>query len=132
MQDQIILKAKLTSGLGKGKFFIEKEGYQKSFKKLLNYIPWPGTFNLKLTDQLPDKIKYKIIHGFEEGNKTLGSINYHKCSIMNNKIKDLITHIIVPQKTEHDKTTLEIISPKHLRKVLNVNDGDEIIIMIEQ
>jgi riboflavin kinase, archaea type len=133
MPNKIIkIQGILTSGLGTGKFFIEKEDYQKSFKKSLSYIPWPGTFNLKLNSPLPKKIEYSTINGFKEKNKTFGSIKYHKCSIINKKVKNLITHLIIPQKTEHDKITIEIISPKHLRKFLNVKDGDEITISIEE
>jgi riboflavin kinase len=128
MLNKITVKGTLITGLGTGKLFMEKEGYKKAFQKSLNYTPWPGTFNLKLNSPVPKEITYKTIKGFKEGNKIFGNIKYHKCTIKN---KNLIAHIIIPQKTEHNKNIIEIISPKHLRKVLNVMDGDNITVYIQ-
>ena len=62
----------LETGLGEGGYYISKEGYMKQFDKKLNWKPFKGTFNLRLSDDEVPKIEAMkaaegiLIEGFEE------------------------------------------------------------------
>ena len=48
------LKGTLVSGMGEGAYYMSLHGYTKQFKSKINYIPFPGTLNVKL-DQKEDR-----------------------------------------------------------------------------
>ena len=132
----IIIKGNVIKGLGEGKYYMSKEGYKKSFKESIGYLPWSGTLNIKLKSEITkdlfsirDKIKIK---GFREKNRSFGDISCYNCNILNNKgsKQNLKTHIIIPERTSHKDNIIEIISPVHLRKKLSIKDNDEIKITL--
>lgn len=50
--NSIKLEGYVVSGLGEGAFYMSLEGYRKAFEKVLGYVPYPGTLNIKLTPSL--------------------------------------------------------------------------------
>ena len=55
------LKGTLISGMGEGAYYMGLKGYSKQFKSKIGYVPFPGTFNVRL-DQ---KIHQESIKQFE-------------------------------------------------------------------
>ncbi len=45
------LKGSVISGFGEGAYYMSLKGYTKQFKTKINYIPFPGTLNIKLNQQ---------------------------------------------------------------------------------
>ncbi|MFQ5887892.1 MAG: DUF120 domain-containing protein, partial [Candidatus Hydrothermarchaeales archaeon] len=43
-----IIQGILTSSMGEGRYYMEREGYKKQFKAKLGFDPYPGTLNLHL------------------------------------------------------------------------------------
>ena len=54
---KMILKGIIFTGLGEGAYYMSLEGYKKQFKKHLNFIPYPGTLNLRMANN-KNKILY--------------------------------------------------------------------------
>ena len=53
--------------------------------------------------------------------------NFKHCEISHNKtIKSVV---LVPDRTNHDASVIEVIAEKYLREELNLNDGDEICLI---
>ena len=110
----MIITGKITSGLGKGQYYVEK--YQQFFIEHLEFIPYSGTLNL-IVDKIPT---------FPEENKIIikpsgqGQVDCYPIKI-NNKYKGAI---VIPHKTRHGENVIEIISPKYLRE--EYHDGEEI------
>ena len=44
------LKGKIVTGLGKGQYYISRDGYRTQFNLKLGFDPSPGTLNLKLAE----------------------------------------------------------------------------------
>ena len=44
------VKGKVFSGIGKGRYYVGHEEYQKRFRERLGYSPYPGTLNVKIED----------------------------------------------------------------------------------
>ena len=104
-----MIKGIVTSGLGKGAFYIQK------YAKYLPLTSFPGTLNIKSSYQLP---KGKTISPKE--------VDLHPIDIypilINNTYKGII---VKPHKTQHNNI-LEIVAEINLRETLQLQDGDEI------
>ena len=68
MRDYIII-GKVEPGLGKGQYYISREGYQNQFLQNLGFVPFPGTLNIKLDLPFKPKEQKAIdIEGFWDEN----------------------------------------------------------------
>ena len=105
---------KITAGIGKGKYFVEK--YQQYFIEHLEFISYPGTLNLHVTEYPSLPVEKKII--IKPSGQ--GQVDCYPI-LINNTYKGAI---IIPHKTTHGKDIIEIISPKFFRE--EYNEGDEI------
>jgi riboflavin kinase len=130
--EKILLKGKVITGLGTGKFFVTKEKYKRQFIKKIGYKPYEGTLNLKIkTDDRSYLIKHTdgiLITGFREGKKTFGSVICLNCTLKKDQKKTEGT-IVLPKKT-HYTNIIEIIAPLNLRKTLNLKNSDSVEITL--
>ncbi len=130
-----ILKGILISGLGEGQFYMKKKEYKKAFKEALNYNPWPGTFNIKLGLPIPQEVLKNTSHisikGFEEKGKIFGNVKCYPCKIKKEGIQNLTTHLVVPEKTRHERDIIELISPVYLREFLNIKEGNNVVLSLK-
>jgi riboflavin kinase len=119
------LKGKVVTGLGEGRFYTEMKSYKKQFFELLGITPFPGTLNLRVDEHerlefllSRDKI---VIKGFKSKERTFGSLNAYPVAVNGKR-----GAAIVPKRTHHEGTILEIISKDNLRHILKLKDGDEV------
>ena len=129
-----ILSGTLFSGLGEGAYYISLPGYKKQFISKLGFEPYPGTLNLKISDvihkQFFDKLSKNdgiLIEGFTDKKRTYGNVKCFPCTINSN----IQGSIIVIERTHHDSSVIELISPIFLRKKLKLNDGDEVSVKVD-
>ncbi len=121
------IKGTIETGLGKGQQFMSLPEYQQQFQEHLNFTPFAGTLNLKITPiQLPQSTK-KTIPEFTVNQQTFGAVDCYPILIKNTQ-----GAIIIPKQTTHDNTTIEIISPVKLRDQYNLHDNDKITIKVKQ
>ena len=134
LPSKVIFKGCIISGMGEGKYYTEQSGYVNQFKTKLGFVPFPGTLNVKIDYIERNKIRLLknyggiIIDEFTTKNRTFGRVLCFKATI--NNIKG---SIVLPRRS-HYSNVLEIISEHHLRKKLNLKDGDivEVIIYIDE
>jgi len=129
-----IITGTLFSGLGEGAYYISLAGYKKQFVSKLGFEPYPGTLNLKVSDvahkQFFDKLSKPdgiLIEGFTDKKRTYGNVKCFPCTINSN----IRGSIIVIERTHHDHSVVELISPIFLRKKLKLNDGDEVSVQVD-
>ena len=129
----IHIKGKVTSGLGEGRIFLSIPYYKESFKKYLGFEPYAGTLNLVIYDRisLENRLILDIARGitipeYREPNRVLGSVKAFPSSV--NSLSPAA--IVIPSRTTHPKSVIEIISPYYLREKLNLKDGDEISVEV--
>ena len=152
-----IFKGKIVSGMGEGSYYMSLNGYRKQFKEKLGYEPFPGTLNLKLEDKIYMDKKREItnypsiyIHGFKDENRTFGwvkcypailtpEIEKYKRNIKNidKKIKEnkeikLDSAILLLERTHHDNSLMEIISPHCIKETANLKNGDIVTIELKE
>lgn len=123
------VKGIITSGQGKGAYFMSLPVYKTQFKDKLNFSPFPGTLNIKIGPKEIDNIhdipkdKLKIIKGKEN----FGDVLLIK-AVLNEKIDGAV---VFPKKTTHGENILEFIAAENIKKKLNVEDGDSVKIRFE-
>ncbi len=125
---QLRIKAKIISGLGEGKYYIQKKGYQKQFSEKLGINPYHGTLNLEIVNSDISKIKSVpsiSINGFNDYDRSYGSITCYPCIV-----KEITSYAIVPERSSHPGDVIEIISEVNFRKKYNLKDSDIIEVLV--
>jgi len=127
------LKGTLVSGMGEGAYYMSLKGYTKQFKTKINYIPFPGTLNVKLSkkDYVETAQQFRTLNGvliksFSDGKRTYGWVKCFKAKL-NNSID---CHLIILERTHHDNSIIELISKSNLRKNRKLHDGSKLTIKI--
>ncbi|WP_416838474.1 DUF120 domain-containing protein [Haloferax sp. DFSO52] len=134
----VVLEGTVTGGMGEGRHYISLSGYMEQFTERLGYEPFPGTLNVRLDE---DSIRSRAgmstldavpIDGWEDDERTFGPATCYAAIIeVGDETYDPV-HIIVPERTHHDESQLEIIAPEKLRDVLDLDDGDELTVRVEE
>lgn len=131
-KEYLILQGRVFTGLGEGAFYVTIPYYYKKFTELLGDKPYPGTLNLKL---LPESIivRKKIelmngieISGFSDKRRRYGSVKFYKVFVE----RDIVGGLLSIERTHYGPDVIEIISPKNLRKTLNLRDGSIVTIKV--
>ena len=120
------LKGSVTSGLGEGGYYMRQEGYRKQFKRLLGFEPYPGTLDVKLSNESRElkatleNLPGKRIDGFVTPERTFGQV---KC--FSAKLRGVRVAVVMPSRSAH-ADVIELISAKNLRKSLKLKGGDAV------
>jgi riboflavin kinase len=125
----VTLEGAVFTGIGEGAYYITKDGYRKQFIERLGYDPYPGTLNIKLTDDYDMKARAELeaypaieIQAFKNENRTYGPVKCYP-ALINNKAKGAILFAL---RTHYDSSVIEIIAPNFLRQQLKLRDGQKI------
>ncbi len=128
------LEGTLISGMGEGAYYMGLKGYSKQFKSKIGYVPFPGTFNVRLDQKIhQESIKqFETLDGikiksFCDGKRTYGWVKCFSAKL-NNTIN---CQLIILERTHHDDSVIELISKVCLRKNSKFKDGSKVSIKIE-
>ena len=128
------LEGTLISGMGEGAYYMGLKGYSKQFKSKIGYVPFPGTFNVRLDQKIhQESIKqFETLDGikiksFSDGKRTYGWVKCFSAKL-NNTIN---CQLIILERTHHDDSVIELISKVSLRKNSKFKDGSKVSIKIE-
>ena len=131
------LVGSVTGGMGEGRHYISLSGYMAQFRERLGYEPFAGTLNVDLTDESVrvragmESLSGVRIDGWEDDERTFGPATCYAATLEVGDRTYETAHIIVPERTHHDETQLEIIAPDRLRDVLGLADEDELVVRVE-
>jgi len=123
------IKGIITSGQGKGAYFMSLPVYKTQFEKQLNFIPFPGTLNIEISEKESD-----IIHKIDEDKLEIieGKENFGDVLLIHATLNDKIDGAIVfPKKTTNEENILEFITSKNLKKTIGIKDGDSVKITLK-
>jgi riboflavin kinase len=130
----VLLKGTLVSGMGEGAYYMSLKGYTKQFKSKIGYVPFPGTFNVKLgkkeyteTIRQFEAMDGTRIDGYSDGKRTYGWVKCFKAKLNSSFDCELIRL----ERTHHDTSTIELISKNNLRKSAKLSDGNKVTITIQ-
>lgn len=127
------LEGKVLKGLGEGQYYVNIPGYRKQFEEKLHFAPFPGTLNVQLSENssslrnLLREMPAVQVEGFNDGERTFGG---GKCYPV--VIGGIEAAVIAPERTHYPSDLIEIIAPVKLRDVLELKDGDRIVIQVKK
>ena len=129
----VILKGTLVSGMGEGAYYMSLKGYTQQFKSKIGYVPFPGTFNVKLekkeyteTIRQFEGMDGVRIDGYSDGKRTYGWVKCFKAKLNSSFDCELIRL----ERTHHDTSTVELISKNNLQKTAKISEGKKVTITI--
>jgi riboflavin kinase, archaea type len=123
---RLLIKGKVASGLGEGRYYLDQQGYIDQFVAKLGFRPYPGTLNVEIRGAELNKLRILKaataipIESFQAKDRTFGAVDAWR-----GKLRELEVAAILPKRTHHTRT-LEIIAPTFLRENLGLHDGDEV------
>jgi riboflavin kinase len=121
------LEGKVTSGLGKGKYYMSKKVYQEEFNDRLGFKPFHGTLNLEVDEKQREKFEdegetLKIREVYEDGER-LSNVDVMPC-----RIGDVECGLLRLEFTDHPESIAEVVAPLELREKFNLRDGDKVVL----
>jgi riboflavin kinase len=123
------LQGTVTTGLGKGAYYIGLDEYQQLFNNRLGFKPFPGTLNL---DVDPDRRQAFMeaadtvyIPAPVHDGERMSAADAHKITI--NEIEGALLDLEI---TDHPDSIAEIIAPINLRNAYGLEDGDTVTVML--
>ena len=134
------LTGHVTSGMGEGRHYISLSGYMEQFRERLGYEPFPGTLNVELSEagvrarSRLSGVEGVAIDGWEDDERTFGPATCYPATLERADDADATydpVHVIVPERTHHDESNVELIAPAKLRDELSLDDGDELVVEVE-
>jgi len=127
-------KALVTSGLGEGSYYMSLEGYVKTVERSLGFRPFPGTLNLRVTESGASRERLEIladgrIDSFSFEGRTLGGVKFLRAILVRGG-RELNGALVFPERTHHPPDVVEFIAPVKARDVLQLRDGDEVLVRL--
>lgn len=129
--ERLTLRGRVTGGLGEGRYYISREGYRKSFARLLGFEPYPGTLNIEVEPVDREKVAEAkespgiLIPEFESEGRTFGAVKCFRADL-----GGVEAAAIFPLRSHH-VNTLEMISPHFLREKLALTDGMPLVVTLD-
>ncbi|MHB8604299.1 MAG: DUF120 domain-containing protein [Thermoplasmatota archaeon] len=130
-RESMTLRGRVVTGLGEGRYYLSREGYQSKFKELLGFDAYPGTLNVEVDALDRDKLtelketEARLAPEFQSEGRTFGAVKLFPA-----EVNGVECAAIFPLRSHHT-TVLELISPHFLRKKLDVKDGADVTVSVE-
>ncbi|HEX2106215.1 MAG TPA: DUF120 domain-containing protein [Nitrososphaera sp.] len=125
----------VISGMGEGAYYMSLEGYKRQFREKLGYEPYPGTLNVRLTDQIDMNSRLELgkypsifINGFSDGTRTYGWVKCYRATINDGAIDNAA--VLVLERTHYDDSMLEVIAPISIKQTAGIKNGDRIKVQV--
>ncbi|MDR0318976.1 MAG: CTP-dependent riboflavin kinase [Nitrososphaerota archaeon] len=118
----------VNTGQGNGKFFVKLPWVTRQLTSLFGFIPYLGTLNLRLT---PESTKRRTYLTQQNGILIKPENGYLSGYLYKATISNTDCYVVLPDVPNYPKDLLEIIAAKNLRDLLNVKDGDKIVVMVQ-
>ena len=130
MNDKLTVTGKIVSGEKKGAFFTQLDWVQNQCQKKLGFRPFPGTLNLEIEEE-----KIPLLEAFLQKNGIAlvpPDSNFCTGQVFPVSIMGVSGAIVAPAEDvrAHGKNIIELIAPTSLKDALDVDDGDEVMLVI--
>jgi len=130
----IDFEGRVVSGMGEGAYYMSLDGYRRQFKDKLGYEPYPGTLNVRLTDQIFMNARRELgkhpsifIDGFSDGTRTYGWVKCYR-AVINDTVDNAA--VLVLERTHYDDSMLEVIAPVPIKQAAGIKNGDRIKVQV--
>ena len=130
MKMKMTLTGKIVSGVKQGAFFTQLDWFQLQCRDKLGFKPYAGTLNLEISDD--DAPMVAALE--QEADIEFIPPDSEFCSgkAYPVLVEGIRAAIVIPaaEVRVHGKNIIEVISDQRLKDVLNVDDGDSVLLSI--
>ena len=128
------IKGKIFSGLGQGMLFTQLDWVEKQCLDKLGFVPFPGTLNLKVEEQLGIAEELREAEGIVLVPPTA---EFCQAKCLPITIGVIRAAIVIPEAEHftneiHPQDVLEILAPVNIKETLSVQDGDELTLEVDK
>lgn len=124
---QLPFEGKVFSGKGTGKCFIDLPWVKKQIQRKLDFNPYSGTLNIRLTKE--GKEQRKLLDA-ARGIMVEPEKGYYLGVLFKASMQELACAVVIPKNPDYPSDVLEVISPEYLRGQLRLTDGSIVAIMV--
>ncbi len=122
------VKGKVFSGSGEGAKFIQLPWAKKQIAEKLGFFPYPGTLNIKTTEDIHELEK---LLKKEKTIEILPAKGFCRGRCFNACFMDTLKcAIVIPEVENYPEDVLEVIAPINLREKFKLKDGDIVDVQI--
>ena len=121
------LRGKVFSGRGEGTRFLELSWVRQQVKEKLDFIPYHGTLNVRLSEE---SAKRRQLLKRASSMEVCPAEGFCAGKIFQAFLGELKCAVVVPEVSGYPADVLEIIAPANLREELQLVDGDEITVIV--
>ena len=133
------LSGEVTEGVGEASGFVSLSGYAEQFRERLGYEPFHGTLNVAVDDE-SEADSHRLaaldgvrIDGWEADGRTYGGVTCYPARVETADGREYgPAHVLVPDRTHHDASELEVLAPARLRDELDLRDGDGVTVLVSE
>jgi riboflavin kinase len=132
----IEFEGSVVSGMGEGAYYMSLEGYRRQFKERLGYEPYPGTLNIRLTDQIFMNSRRELgkhpsifLDGFSDGTRTYGWVKCYRAAINDGAVDNAA--VLVLERTHYDDSMLEVIAPMSIKQAAGIKNGQRVKVEVQ-
>ena len=124
---------RVFSGLGKGAYYVGHPGFKRRFRKLLEYDPFPGTLNLRLSSprEIQQRRRLRLIRGVSIPAFTYRGKEFSSVKCFDGAMRSERVTLTIPRITAYDDSVLEVVAPVKLRNALELVDGQVVTVSLE-
>ena len=133
-----VLRGTVVSGVGEGAYYMSLPGYVEQFRSKLEMVPYPGTMNVRLDSDSTDVVLAlgmsggTLVDGFADGRRTYGWVRCYGAMLQSSEGGPSVRcHLIRLERTHHDTSIAELVSPQSLRRSASLEDGSRVTITID-
>jgi riboflavin kinase len=113
---------------------MKKDTYRQQYQEKLGFIPYNGTLNVKLKNDVEINLKEKFNDKLKiiKGNENLGDVYFLEAEIytLNKEVSEKGA-ILFPTKTVHKIDTIEFVAKNRFREKMNLKDNTQVIVSID-
>jgi len=122
------IKGKVVKGIGESGSFLSIDWVNEQLYEKLRFLPFQGTLNITVNDAkiqgiLKERCTDRLVshaEGFCDAILVKGRINdSYDCGV------------VIPLVEKYDERLLEIVAPVHLKQMLHLGDGDEVVLDLD-
>jgi len=126
----VSLQGLVVSGLGQGARFMTAPWVRQAIRQLLEFDPYPGTFNVRLVD--PDMlVTWRRIR--EGSALLLAPPPPETCGARLVRVvlvPDVTAAVVVPDITRYGDDVLELVAGMHVRNRFGLQDDDPVTLQV--
>ena len=135
--ERIVIRGRVVTGLGEGRYYISREGYRKAFGRLLGFDPYPGTLNVEVDPLDREKVgELREMDGlmvpeFQSEGRTFGAVKCFRAQLRHEQRQAAAEAAAIFPVRSHHVHVVELIAPVGLREKLSLADGAHVSVELD-